>query len=519
MKSLKKSAILIAILLVSSKLLGVVREICMAHQFGTSYIVDAYTISAAFPTVLFTLFAEGFADSYIPIHMRTAPEKQPALFNRTLTVLELGSAILVGLTVLFRRQIVMVLAPGFDVRSAALAQLFVVIVVFQLPLYVAFALFSARTSAEEDFLVQNFCNFVLVNLILIASVQFASEENPTPLAYGFVVAMGAALIVLATYTSRRYHIRFHPVFDFHDPAFLQLCAMALPLGASLLVNQLNTVIDRMFSSALGEGITSALGYADKLQSILLTLTTSIFLTVCYPRMNRCFAAGERAKGVSYAKKAAMIACYSSIPLLALFMVYAEPIVRLIFQRGSFTETSTAYTATCLRFYAVGILFFAIRTVETNVLAANTCQRLILKNTIITVICNVLLNAVLISVMGYAGLAFATSLSGLIACLLFFHDLHRQGIHLLDRLQAVDMGKELVSTFVCIGCSILVYRLLLPLFGNDVTIVLTVGFVGIMYLVCSILFQIEIFVWLYRQLPVRFQAIPILNRYADDRDWE
>ena len=511
MNNLKRSAILMAILLIVSKLLGIVREICMAKQFGTSYIVDAYAICTTFPMVLFTLFAKGFSESYIPIHVRTKQENRDALFNNTLSLLVLGSILLSGLSFLLNRQIVLLLAPGFDARSAELARFFIRIVVFQLPFYAAFALYSARISAEEDFVVQNFCDFIIVNVILIISTLIATPDAPAPLAYGYVISMLAAVAVLAVYARKKYQIHYHPVVQPKDPSFRSLCMLAIPLGISLLVNQLNAVVDRMFSSSLGEGITSALGYADKLQSILLTLTTTIFLQVCYPRMNRYFAAGEKEQGMSYARKAALIACYTSIPLTVLFAVYAKPIVRFIFQRGSFDTTSTVYTATCLRLYALGILFFAIRTILTNVLAANTRQHLILKNTVITVACNIALNFVLVHVMGYAGLALATSLSGLLACILMLIDTRKLQLHLFERSQGRDILLICIGTAAALGVSLPVFPRLLERIGSNGAIFLTTALSGLVYVIVTVMLKPGILVWMYGHLPAKLQIWKSYNQ--------
>lgn len=519
MKSLRRSAVWMAVLLVISKLMGVVREICVAQQFGTSYIVDAYTVSASLPAVLFTLFAKGFSESYLPTHVRTAMHKREQLFNNTLTILTAASFALVALALLLSRPIAQLLAPGFDLRASELTVFFIRIVVFQLPFFTAFALFSARVSAEEDFTVPNFCNFIVVNLVLIASVYCASEDAPAPLAFGFVLSAVLALAILALYARRRYAIRFRPVFAPRDGDFRQLVSLAIPLGVSLLVNQLNTVIDRMFSSALGEGITSALGYADKIQSTLLTLTTSIFLSVCYPRMNRYFAENDREGAMSYARRAVMIACYTSIPLTVLFAVYAESLIRFVFERGSFTAQSTQYTAVCLRFYSFGILFFAIRTVLNNVLAANTKQSLILKNTAITVACNVALNAVLVRVMGYAGLALATSLAGLLACVLMYRDIRKMGLRFFVRSQRRDLWIILLCTAFALGISLLLFRPLNARFGSNIAIFFTSAFSALGYVALSIPLQPDILLWLYAHLPKRLQILPFYNRKIGENTHE
>lgn len=519
MKSLTKSATITAFLLLISKLLGFLRELCLADRFGTSFVADAYTVAITLPSVLFTIFASGFAQSYIPTYSRLPKERQGSFFRNTATILCLVSLVVTGVCFLLSETLASVLAPGFRSEPLTLTARFIHVIVFHLPFFTLFNLLSAHVQAEEDFIVPSFCDYIVVNLVNIACILASGPARPMPLVYGYVLAMMLATVLLSVYSKRRYHLSYRPCFHPKDPDFRALCTLAIPLGLSLLANQLNAVVDRMFSSGLGEGITSSLGYAAQLQSILLTLTTTIFLQVCYPRMNRYFAAGKKEQGMSYACRAALIACYTSVPLIVLFVAYAEPIVHLIFERGSFTETSTAYTATCLRFYALGILFFAIRTILTNVLAANTKQRLILKNTVITVVCNIILNVVLIRAMGYAGLPLATSLSGLIACCLMLRDVRRLELHLLERSQRRDMLCVCAGTAAALLGSIPAFSLLQGPLGSDGAIFLTIVLSALVYALTTILMKPNILLWLYPHLPARLRILKSYDReigeYTDE----
>lgn len=79
-EKLVNSAIFITILLFCSKGLGFIREILIAYKFGTSYIVDAYTICITLPSVVFTVFASGFSQSYVPVYTRITNEKEKNIF-------------------------------------------------------------------------------------------------------------------------------------------------------------------------------------------------------------------------------------------------------------------------------------------------------------------------------------------------------------------------------------------------------------------------------------------------------
>ena len=131
--------------------------------------------------------------------------------------------------------------------------------------------------------------------------------------------------------------------------------IAIPVGLSFMVNQLNSVTDSIFSSTFSCGVTSGLNYANKIQGIFLTLTTTVFMTVVFPRLNSYFAQRRYADGLYYIKKGVLVSSWLSIPFAAFIGVFARDIIIAVFQRGAFDETSTAITASCLAFYSIGTM--------------------------------------------------------------------------------------------------------------------------------------------------------------------
>lgn len=506
MKSLVRSASATAFLLIISKILGFTREVLLADRFGTTYIADAYVIAASLPSVLFALFASGFTESFIPSYVRTDPRNRARFFSNTCSVLFLISLLITGLCIAFRQNIVCLLAPGFSVEPAALTAQFIAVISFYLPIFTIFNVLTAYLAAQEDFIPGSFCDFILVNLVMIASILIAAPQRPMVLAYGYIASMLLPLAVLWAYARRKHGLRWEPVLDLHDRDFRHLCTLAIPLGLSLMADQINGVVDRMFASGLGEGVTSALSYANRVQSILLTLTTTIFIQVCYPRMNLYFAAGEKEKGSGYVQKALLIACYTSIPLVVMFALYAQPIVSLIFQRGAFTDESTAVTSVCLTLYALGIPVFAFRTILTNTLASNMRQKLILRNTLITVASNILMNFFLVRAWGYRGLALATSLSGALAASLMYRDVRALKLPVFTRQQAADVIKYLVGTLCAAGGSILVCRTLRKTMDGNWAALAAIAAAGMVYVLVTVLLKSELLIWLHAHLPVKLQIL-------------
>lgn len=507
MKRLARSAILITILLVLSKVLGFGREIFLAHQFGTTYIVDAYTVSITLPSVLFTIFASGISQSYIPIitRIKTIDEKKK-FFSNVTAFLTLISFAVAFICFFGSNTIASVMAPGFDERTLALTSRFIKIIVTILPFMTLFNLLSAHVSASEDFLLAHFCDSIVINVILVLSIIVATKEKVDLLAYGYVLSMVVAVAILWLSAWKKEDLTISFKIDLTDSNLREILVLAIPLGLSLFANQLNALADRMFSSILGEGVTSAISYANKVQSIFLTLTTSVFLTVCYPRINMHFANNDNENGMFYLKKAFLIACYTSLPMVVVLFIYSVPVVQVMFEGGMFTANSTKITAGCLSYYSLGIPFYAFREIATRALAANKKQKLILKNTVLSVALNVCFNLLFINRLGYVGLALATSLAGMLSFILMMVDLERMGLSLFEKNQFKDLLKIILSTAITLIFNTILYQCLGKVMSSNFAFMISIGVSALVYITSTVVLRTQIIIWVYDRLPAKLRIL-------------
>lgn len=516
MGNLTKSATGVLVIMLLSKGLGFLREILLAYQFGTSYIVDVYASSIALTSVLFTMFSSGFSNSYVTVYARVKGEQaQKSFFNRAVTVLTIIALLLSAFCFLFRFEVAAVLAPGFDATATELLTQFISIISTVLPVMTVFNLLAAQLQSKESFLATAFCDYIVLNVVVIVAVLLASPQHPYRLVYGDVVAWIVATLLLAFYGWKWHGVRYQPDVSVKNQDFRMLLQLAIPLGASRLISELNGVSDRIFASLLGEGVTSALSYANRVQLIFYTLTTSVFLSVCYPRMNRYFAEHDREMGMHYVRKSVMLAAYISIPATGGLFLFAQPVTSLLFERGSFTAQSTAMTAGCLAFYALGIPFYALRETAAKALGANMEQQKILKNTAISVVFNILLNLALYRPLGYIGLALATSLTGLLVSVLALLDLRKMGLSMFQREQMPDFLKIVASSAVSLLGCVFCYEILLPRGGNTLALMVAVCVAVALYGILSIILKIRIFVWIYHRIPKRLQVLSFLKQAAEE----
>jgi len=499
------------ILMLASKVLGLLREVFLAQQFGTSFIVDAYTIACTLPTVMFTLFASGFSNSYLPIFVRIGKQEQKNRFFNNLTCsLTIFSVVLTVVCILSSRIIAKVLAPGFNEETYSLTVKFLQGIAFYLPFYTAFNIFTVHANANEDFVGPGFVDSIVCNVAIIITILIATPQTPMVLIYGYVISMIIATTLLGLRIHFKKMAKFSFVCQIKDSYFRQACALAIPMGITMLTNQINAVVDKMFSSSLGEGITSALSYANKVQLIPYSLITSIFLSVCLPRMNKCFADNDHRGGLSYSKNALSIAWFIAIPVVLAIFAFSEQMIALMFERGAFDHEATKITAACLVCYALGMPFYAFREIAAKTLAAILKQKQVLKNTLISVLINIVLNFLFVRVWGYKGLALATSVAGLCAAVLMNKELKKCGLVILGDRMLHDFLKILCASVLSVGVALGGYYVLIEFLGGHIATIVSLLFAAGFYVFICGLWNVNILIWLYGNFPSKLKIIKKWN---------
>ena len=113
-----RSAGVVSLAILSSRLTGLLREMVMAQKFGAGFAYDAYLLGFRIPNLSRDLFAEGaLSSAFVPTFTSYLDQKQPTeaarLSNLVTTAILVFVGALVALGILFSPQIVLLLAPGY----------------------------------------------------------------------------------------------------------------------------------------------------------------------------------------------------------------------------------------------------------------------------------------------------------------------------------------------------------------------------------------------------------------------
>jgi len=498
MSKLLKAAVGIFVITLLSKFLGMAREMVLAYKYGASYISDAYVISTTLPTVVFAILLSGIARTYIPVYSRLeSDEERKRLDGNVMTITFLLSCILTLLFLMLRKYIVLLLAPGFEATTYSLVVKMTSVMILLLPIMAGLNVLAGYLNYREHFLILSFCNYIVINIFIIIAIVVSSEEHIMLLPIIYVVGEVITLGILWIYSSKVGFV-YRPRIDIRDKGLKELFILAVPMGLSLMLNQFNSVIDRVLASMLPEGTITALNYANKVQILILGLTITIIATVSYPKLNRLFAEKKTMDALIYVNKGMMLTAFICIPATFALVILAEPIVKLLFERGSFDSTNTVVTAQCLAAYGLGLLFYGYREILTQALGANKLQKGILTNTVIAIGCNVGLNLILIRFLGHIGLALATSIAGLISYLSLYHTLKKECGNVVDRESFKELVKMLIAAIIMATIVYLVFQMLLSVMGSNIALIWT-SFLGVLiYFALTYFLQVKECIWVIQK---------------------
>ena len=220
--------------------------------------------------------------------------------------------------------------------------------------------------------------------------------------------------------------------------------LMLPRMFGVAVVQLNFLVETSLASLLTTGAVSALNYAWRVMLVPQAVVAQSVATAAFPTFADQYARGQIQQLRSSLSATVRSILFIAIPAAIGLLVLSEPIIQLVFERGRFTETSTALVAAALGAYALGLIghsgveilaraFYALHDTKTPVLLG-----------ILSLAINLVMSLALISVLGVTGLALANTTAALIEMVLLIVVIRKRLGGLDDRRVALSALKTSVA---------------------------------------------------------------------------
>ena len=414
-----RSAATVGAFILLSRFFGMVRDVLMASRFGTSLGMSAFIVAFTVPNLFRSLLGEGaLSTAFVPVFTETM-EKQGrdrvwSFASRMLSLLVVLLAALVLAGVL-----AVTLAGRFPLpdRLAEILRLLRIMLPY-LFFICASAFLSAMLNALRRFALPA-ATPVLLNLVMIAGLAWLcpllardSRDQLTVLSWLVVLAGGLQLAVQAP-SLWREGFRFRPSLDWRDPGVRQVGRLMAASAIGVGVTQINVLVDRFMAVAVGPGAPSYLYFAERLIYLPLGIFATALGTVLLPTLSRLAARAEFDGIRQTVNDALRHLAFIMLPCAVGILVLAAPIVRVIYERGDFSELSAAGTRLALQCYAPGLVLFSLLKVFIPAFYALQDMRTPVRVGIHCTVLNIGLNALLIWPFGHAGIALGTVLASLV----------------------------------------------------------------------------------------------------------
>jgi len=402
-----------------SRIFGLVRDVAIAYIFGAHATADAFFVAFRIPNLLRRFFAEGaLTISFVPVftdYLKKDREEARRVVDVSFGLLTVTLLGVVVIGVLAAPWIVDVIAFGFKKDPAKFALTVTLTrIMFPFILLVSLAgLCMGVLNAMKHFAAPAAAPIMLNLGIIAGALVFSHYVQPPVMGLAIGVLVGGVL-QFGIHLPVMWKYGMLPRFKLkaRHPAVKQILPMMAASAYGAAVYQINVIVITFLASFLVTGSVSWLWYADRIMEFPLGIFGISLATVLLPTMSDHASSGDHVNMRHTLNYGLRMSFVLTLPAMVGMIVLAEPIIRVIFQHGSFSPASTLATSQALVFFSLGLPFIAAVRVTTNAFFSvkNAKTPVMMAN--YAVIINIAAALILMRPMAHNGLALALSISAL-----------------------------------------------------------------------------------------------------------
>jgi putative peptidoglycan lipid II flippase len=458
-----------------SRVFGFVRDILIAATLGAGMAADVFFVAFKFPNLFRRLFAEGaFSMAFVPIFSGILEEegkvKAKEFADQALGILLSGLLVLVIGMEIAMPWAMRAFAPGFldDPRKFDLA---VELTRITFPYILLISLVSLLAGVLNSFgkFAAAAATPILLNLCLIGALLFWGPISKNPghtLAWAVFLAGVVQFFWLIFQCGKNGYWFYRPIFVFSKNVKI-LLTRALPVALGAGIYQVNLLIDTIIASFLPEGSISYLFFADRINQLPLGVIGVAVGTALLPLLSRQIRAGDEVAVQNSQNRAVEFSILLALPAACALFVIADPVVKVLFQRGVFGDTQASATAAALAVFALALpAYVLIKSLAPGFFGRGDTVTPV-KIAAVAMIVNVILSLVLMDHYLHVGIAMATTVSSWLNAGVMAFTLHKRGHFVFDDRLKSRLPRTL---FASIGMSVALYfaaTKLAPWLGSDV----------------------------------------------------
>jgi putative peptidoglycan lipid II flippase len=410
--SILRAAVAVGAAGIFVKLIATAKEIGVASVYGRSDAMDAFLAAALIPSLLVNLISESMNQALVPTLVRVREQESRDRAQQLLSSSMLWMCLLLGaasaLMALLAHGFFPFIASNFPPAKLALSiRLFYGLLPIVLLTGIATNC-TAILNTLDRFALPALAPAVISISVLFGALFLGSRFGIWAMVYATLAGSLLHVIIVAWMMEAHgytFRLRWHG----RNEATREVAGQYGPVLLSSVVASGGLLVDQSMAAMLPAGSVSALVYANRFVSVVLTLLAGAVSTAIVPYFSRMVAHRDWAGCRHSVRTWVLLTALVSIPIAALLIAGARPLVRVAYQHGHFGPHDTTIVASVLAMYAIQIPFFVTSRVYYRLIVAMRRTDLVLYCGVLNLGLDIVLNLVLMHWFGVAGIALATSL--------------------------------------------------------------------------------------------------------------
>ena len=458
-RSFAKTAFLMGVIILASKLMGLARDVLTARAFGTTDYAIAYETASKLPLTIFDFVLGGVVTSaFIPIYnsisVKNGKKQAVSFLSSYINLILLITLAITAFGEIFAPLLVKFIAPELSEATASLS-VSLTRIMFPMVIFVGLAFsFVGFLQSEGEYnlpaVISLVSNVIMCTYLLTLSDKF----GVTGLAVAMLVGwMMQAFVQLPTAVKKG--LKYSPKSRINTPEITRAAKNTIPILLATWTTPLCSLINTRIASGIENGrAITALGYIVGLFSFVAT-------NLLFPYFSKSAAEGNRDESDRLTRTSIKTLAFIIAPISVGVTTLAEPFISLIYENGSFTHSDTLLTAEALRCYAVGMIFSAVTEILTKAFFAAEDNKKPMYSAAIAMVVNILLVAVFGDRLTTGGVALVTSAVAALNMVLNLVLAIKTGLVSARKNDILDIIKSVVCA-VAMGGVIAVFTHFVPL---------------------------------------------------------
>jgi putative peptidoglycan lipid II flippase len=404
------AAIVVAAGTLFVKVLAVVKELVVAWKFGTADELDAFLIALTIPSVLIAMIAGSFNSALIPTFIRVREQegrKNAQKLFASATVWSIGLLLITTLFILVTAPLYLpALTRGFAPEKLELTYRLLWLVSPMILLTGINTVWGAVLNAGERFALVALAPMLTsaVTMILLLVNDAWGVFN---LAVGMIIGQLLEMIVVGG-ALRRQGMSLIPKWYGFDPNLKEVAGQYAPMIAGAFLMCSSSLVDQSMAAMLPSGSVAALAYGNRIIALPITIATTALSTAVIPYFSKMVALDDWKSIRRSLRHYLGLIFAGTIPLTGLIILLSEFIVRILFERGSFTAENTTLVAQIQSCFALQIPFYIASMLAVRLNSAMRNNQIMMWGSAGNLIVNIGLNYLFMQWFGVVGIALSTS---------------------------------------------------------------------------------------------------------------